>query len=342
MKIFLEKISIGTGQSKMKVKLVNNDLTSTEPDFTDVAIVTTNNSEDTTNTNNSLYDVDSVKHGYYSGINEDQSFKLPIIRHQDISQFNDYDFSLSKEVSGTISVDFDNTKFFNRYDPLNNTAISYDGTNFSNVNITPGMTEEEIRLELENVFGSANSTGADLTFVGKEFSELHPNIVIAQNAGTLPFSYVMETDLTKMQNVAPYGHVDINLFKTKNHLKNDYNIYVDSSDRLIAWRRYKSIDSNFENIWMSYTVDFGDSSTNEYLTRNYETVEHIDGFVKYKSEDSLHKSNIYSIRIYNSGLNAEGQLFEEIRNIFEKAVFNMMTKITPAHCQLWKIEYIDE
>ncbi len=342
MKIFLEKLSIGTGQSKMKVKLVTDDLTALEPDFTDVSIVTTEAAKNTTDSDNALYDVDSIKHGYRSGINEDNSFKLPIMRQQDISQFNDYDFSLSQEVSGTISVAFDKMKFFDRYDPLNNTLISYDGTKFGDVNIIPGMSEAEIFEQLENIFGSAVSDGADKTFIGKEFVELHPNITISQNAETLPFSYIMETDLTKMQNVAPYGQVDINLFKTKNHLKNDYNVFVDSSDRLIAWRRYKAIDSNFENIWMSYTVDFGDSTTNEYLTRNYETVEHIDGFVKYKSEDSLHKSNIYSIRIYNSGLNAEGQLYEEIRNIFEKAIFNLMTKITPAHCQLWKIEYIDE
>lgn len=347
MKIFVEKIVVGDGLRKFKAHVVNDALTAREATFDDVKVFASRNPEGSDNnrdTNNTLYDVDSIQMCYFSGINEDNSFRVPAIRHEDIMQFNEFDFSLSYEVSGQLSLPLDKFKFTDRYEDMNDVLISYDGTDFASVSITDGMSEAQILEQLMKVFGYAveNPTPEQLSFIGKTFTELHPTIQVSAEAGSLPFSYILETDLTRMQNVEPYGCLEVNLFKTKNHLKNDYNVYVDSQDRLVAWRRYKSIGRNFENIYLSYTVDHADASVNEYLTRNYETVEHIDGFVKYKSEDDLHKSNIYSIRIYNSGLNAEGELYEEIRNIFEKAIFSLMTKIAPAHCQLWKIEYIDE
>jgi hypothetical protein len=345
MKLILEKMTIGTGQRKFKAHAVDDLLTGTSPDFSDVIIFTSKNPEGDTDerqTNNTLYDVDSVRMNYYSAAQEDNAFKLPPIHHRDISQFNEYDFSLSTETSGSIQLALDKFKFFDRYEDMDRDLISYESTNFGSVNILPEMSEAQILEELMNIFGSANATGADKDFIDKIFTELHPSIDISQEVGALPFSYILETDLTRMQNVEPYGSLDVNLFKTKNHLKNDYNIYFDEQDRLVAFRRYKSIGRNFENIYLSYSVDHADASTNEYLTRNYETIEHISGFAKYKDEDSLHKSNIYSIRIRNSGLGVEGTLYEEIRKIFEKAIFNLMTKIAPAHCQLWKIEYIDE
>jgi hypothetical protein len=345
MKLFVEKMVIGDGLNRFKAHAVNDAMTTIEPDYTDVKVFTTRNpegSDSPRDTNNTLYDVDSVEMSYFSAPNEDNSFRVPPIRHQDIMQFNEYGFAVTEEVSGQLSLPLDKFKFTDRYTDMNNVLISYDGTNFGDVNITDGMSESEIVNELMKVFGSANPTGADADFIDKMITELHPSISVSAEAGSLPFSYVLETDLTRMQNVEPYGSLEINLFKTKNHLKNDSNVYIDDSDRLVAWRRYKSIGTNYENIWMSYCVDFADATTNEHLTAGYETVEHVSGFSKYKSEDSLHKSNIYSIRIHNSGLSAEGAIYEEIRNIFEKAVFNLMTKIAPAHCQLWKIEYIDE
>lgn len=347
MKLFVEKMVIGDGLRKFKAHAIDDNLENLEPDLTDVKIFASRNpegSDSARDTNNTLYDVDSIRMGYFTGINEDNSFRVPAIRQEDIMQFNEFDFSLSQEVSGQLSLPLDQFKFTNRYTDFNNVCISYDGTDFGSVAITDGMSEAQILTELMKVFGYAveNPTPEQLSFIGKTFTELHPTIQVAAEAGSLPFSYILETDLTRMQNVEPYGTLEVNLFKTKNHLKNDYNMFVDSQDRLVAWRRYRSIGRNYENIYLSYTVDHADPSVNEYLTRNYETVEHVEGFVKYKSEADLHKSNIYSIRIYNSGLNAEGQLYEEIRNIFEKAIFNLMSKIAPAHCQLWKIEYIDE
>jgi len=346
MKLFIEKIVIGDGLKKFKAHAVNEALTGVESDYDDVIVFAVRNpTGDTTSrdTNNTLYDVDSIQMNYFSGVGEDNSFQVPPIRHKDIAQFNDFDFSLSTETSGRLSLDLDKFTFTDRYDDFNNVLISYDGTDFGSVAITPGMSEAEILEELMKVFGPATPAGGEGTdFIGKTFSELHPLISISAEAGSLPFSYVLETDLTRMQNVEPYGSLEINLFKTKNHLKNDYNVYIDDQDRLIAFRRYKAIGHNYENIWLSYTVDQADQSVNEYRTRNYETVEHIDGLAKYKDDSSLHKSSVYSIRIFNSGLNAEGEIYTEIRNIFEKAVFNLMTKIAPAHCQLWKIEYIDE
>lgn len=345
MKLFLEKIVIGNGLNRFKAHAVNEALTGLDANFNDVVIFAARNprgSESLRSTNNTLYDVDSIRMEYFTGLNESNDFKTPPIRHQDIMQYSGYGFTLSQEVSGQLALPLDQFKFTNRYTDFNNVLISYDGTNFGSVSITDGMSESQILEELMKVFGSANATGTDADFINKTITELHPTISIAQESESLPFSYILETDITRMQNVEPYGTIEINLFKTKNHLKNDGNIFIDDQDRVVAWRRYRSIGTNFENIWLSYNVDFGSSATNEYLTRGYETVEHVNGFVKFKSEDNLHKSNIYSIRIKNSGLSTDGTIYEEIRNIFEKAVFNLMTKIAPAHCQLWKIEYIDE
>lgn len=346
MKLFVEKIVIGEGLNRVKAHAVNDTFTGLDEDYDDVIVFSSKNpegSESPRDTNNTLYDVDSIKMSYFSEATEDNSFRVPPIRHQDVMQFNEYGFALSTEVSGQLSLPLDKFVFTDRYTDLNNVLISYDGTNFGSVSITEGMSEAEIVEELMKVFGPATPTGGEgIDFINRVFSELHPSISISAEAGSLPFSYVLETDLTRMQNVEPYGSLEINLFKTKNHLKNDCNVFVDDSDRVLAWRRYKSIGGNYENIWMSYSVDFAGTATNEHLTSGYETAEHIAGFSKYKSDESLHKSNIYSIRIHNSGLNAEGSIYEEIRNIFEKAVFNLMSKIAPAHCQLWKIEYIDE
>lgn len=345
MKLFLEKISIGNGVKKFKVHTINDTLDAIESNYSDVNVFVTKSPiwlSTNKQTNNTLYDVDLVKMKYFSANNEDNTFKLPAIKHQDIAQFNDYDFSLSKEVSGKLSIPLDKFAFVDRYDDMNEVLISYDGTNFSSVSITPGMTDAEITKQLENVFGSANSTGVDKTFIGKSYTTLNPRITISQEAGSLPFSYILETDMTKMQNIEPYGTIEVNLFKTKNHLKNDYNVCIDEYDRLVSFRRYKSIGFNYDNMWLSYTVDHTDSSVNEYLTRNYETVENIAGMTKFKNTTNLHKSNIYSIRIFNSGLNAEGDIYAALRDVFEKAVFNLMSKIAPAHCQLWKIEFIDE
>lgn len=345
MKLFLEKMVVGDGFSRFKAHAVNETLTGLESDYSDVIVFATRNPEGShspRDTNNTLYDVDSINMDYFTAVNEANDFKVPPIRHQDIMQYSDYGFAVSQEVSGQLALPLDQFKFTDRYTDFNNVLISYDGTNFGSVSITEGMSEAQLLDELMKVFGSANATGTDADFINKMITELHPSISVSQEAGSLPFSYILETDITRMQNVEPYGTLEINLFKTKNHLKNDGNIFIDDQDRVVAWRRYRSIGTNYENIWLSYNVDFGSSTTNEYLTRNYETVEHINGFAKYKSEDNLHKSNIYSIRIKNSGLSADGTIYEEIRNIFEKAVFNLMTKIAPAHCQLWKIEYIDE
>lgn len=355
MKIFLDKLSVGVGQRKFKVRVHDDALTGAEPGFEAVRVLTNKNTDLTGAATNTLHeysdatlcDVDSVRHVYRSAANEDNDFKMPITQHQDFVQFHDYDFALTKEVSGTLSLELDKFKLFDRFQDFPNVLISYDSSKFGDINITAGMSEAEIYAELEKVFGTANDEGhdhatIDPSFINKEFKILHPNIAVAANADSLPFSYVLESNHAENQVVGSNGYVNVNPFRTKNHLKNDYNMFVDSSDQLVAWRRYTGIGRTGDEIWISYRVDHANSTTNEALTEQYETVEFLEGIAKYKGSSTGHKSNIYSIRIHNSGLNQEGEIYTELRNVFEKSLFTMMTKIAPMHTQLWKIEYIDE
>lgn len=354
MKIFLDKISIGPGQRKFKLKVQKEDLTTGAVGFDEVSVMTNRNLEDLgvdsselyQYNNNTLYDIDSVNTSYFSGDNEDSSFRLPLIRQKDFVQFNEFDFTLTNEPSGTLALPLDKFALFDRYQDIPNSVIKYNDARFGDVNITSGMSDDEIYAELEKVFGDANELGSDHptidpAFIGEEYVKINSGISIARQETTLPYSYVMESDLTEAQNIGDNGFVSVNPFKTKNHLKNDYNVYIDA-DEFVAWRRYNRIGRISDNLWLSYKVDQSDNSTNEYLTRDFETVEHIEGVSKYKGESDGHKSSIYSIRIHNSGLNQTGEIYTELRNIFEKSLFNLMTKIAPVHTQLWKIEYVDQ
>lgn len=350
MKIFLDKLSVGPGQRKFKVQIQNEELSATALGFEEVSVLTNKNidttGESTNNlhnyNNNTLYDVDSVNHFYYTGANEDNSFRMPITRHRDMVQFDDFDFALTNEASGTLELALDQFAFFDRYSDIPNSVISYDPSIIQSdpIDIQPESTEEEIFEELSKIFGTVNEAGDDKNFVGNEYTKINPSISIARTQESLPYSYILESDLTSGQIKGDGGFVNVNPFKTKNHLKNDYNVYIDG-DEFVAWRRYRAIGRNGDNLWLSYNVDQSNSSTNEYLTRNFQTIEHLEGISKFKGESTGHKSNIYSIRVHNSGLNLEGEIYEQLRNIFEKSLFNLMTKIAPAYTQLWKIEYID-
>jgi hypothetical protein len=142
------------------------------------------------------------------------------------------------------------------------------------------------------------------------------------------------------------------------------------SGELNNCRFYTNMRVNDETLWAAYS--FGDqyrlsaqmtelsgigwaTSSNIYPTAlpmsafnslpatsayAYEHIERIAGFNRLQPS-RLHKSNLFSIKINNSGLNegmalsARTNIQKSINNIIE----NMIKKIIPAHCQLFRVIY---
>jgi hypothetical protein len=145
------------------------------------------------------------------------------------------------------------------------------------------------------------------------------------------------------------------------------------SASLVNCRFYTNMRVNYETLWATYT--FGDqyvlssqtivlsgigwaSESNIYPTvlpmsavnsipatsaYGYEHLERIAGFNRI-TPTQLHKSNLFSIRINNSGVNeglavsARTNVQTSITNIIE----NIIGKIIPAHTQLFRVFYTGE
>ena len=80
--------------------------------------------------------------------------------------------------------------------------------------------------------------------------------------------------------------------------------------------------------------------------QEFELVERIGGLYKYRPIEG-HKSNIYSIRIFNSGLNEDmnntpeqKEVQNKLKEIINETVRTVVKKIAPSSTQLWKIEWI--
>jgi hypothetical protein len=73
----------------------------------------------------------------------------------------------------------------------------------------------------------------------------------------------------------------------------------------------------------------------------YETVERVTGVYKYRNLEG-HKSNLYSIRIYNSNLGSDSPQMDRVREALNSSIRDALSHISPMHTELLKIEYIDE
>jgi len=133
------------------------------------------------------------------------------------------------------------------------------------------------------------------------------------------------------------NRVLMNPTMTKNMYNYNFNIEIDR-DSLAAtgWRKYSEIGNTQNTLWLKYnyirkTPDFSE---------NYDLAERVRGLYKFKPAEA-HKSNVYSIRIKNSGLNriADETLRTQIQNIVADNLLETVKKLAPAHTQLWKIEW---
>jgi hypothetical protein len=161
------------------------------------------------------------------------------------------------------------------------------------------------------------------------------------------------------------GKVFTRSFKLKNFYDTEYQINslidrgsIPSNFRLFNTRKYKKVGVNNQEIWISYTsktnyqgtidgfvgdgqvIPISESGENSGGHYEYEFLERIESFNSINNR--LHKSNVYSIRVKDTGLN-ENISDDSIRNLIQeninKSICEVVEKIAPAYCQLWKIEW---
>jgi hypothetical protein len=128
----------------------------------------------------------------------------------------------------------------------------------------------------------------------------------------------------------------INLQNTRDYDKGG----LDKNDAWLSYRTESNwvtispISANTQFRPLEPTVD----STDPFYS--YQQIERIRGFNRLAGAQSLHKSNIFSIRIRNTNLN-EAIEDEDLRNDIQAAINTVIRevidKISPANTQLWKI-----
>lgn len=180
-------------------------------------------------------------------------------------------------------------------------------------------------------FGSVNTAYGGLVS-GSVTSGDALYFVYSVNA-TLPSPYVYSPDTNAPQDNIIY----YNPFKCKNMYNYNWNTEVTLPDILYGARNYNHIGRTQNQMWLSYNYYREDPS----IVDDFELVERIYGLYKFTPYDG-HKSNVYSIRIYNSGLNegiTDTSVRGEIQNIVEKAMLKSIKKISPAGTQLWMLDW---
>ena len=147
---------------------------------------------------------------------------------------------------------------------------------------------------------------------------------------------------------SPYANEeeDFEIYYNPFKLKNMYNYNWNSEynrikKELTGARDYLKVGNTQETLWLSYRY-YREVPTD---VQDFELIERVGGLYKYRGFEG-HKSNIYSIRIQNSGLNEDLnnspeqlEIQSKLREIIEDTVRNVVKKIAPASSQLWKIEW---
>jgi len=128
-----------------------------------------------------------------------------------------------------------------------------------------------------------------------------------------------------------------NPFKCKNMYNNNWNIEVTRPDILYGCRDYLRIGKTQNQPWLCYK--YYRETYNDI--QEFELIERVRGLYKLVPFAG-HKSNIYSIRITNSGLNesiTDENIKSNIKKIVEKAIIKAVRKIAPSYTQLWYIDW---
>jgi hypothetical protein len=143
-------------------------------------------------------------------------------------------------------------------------------------------------------------------------------------------------------------------FRLKNMYDPNWQTYITQNDEcmertLDGLRKYWSIGKDSNDIWLSYSYRDVDNVNN---FDQFELIERIEGFYKL-SGCPLHKSNVYSLLIENSGLNERLEKGEhnadsnsptfnkaikiKVQELVEQNIRKLIDKVAPVHTQLWRI-----
>lgn len=298
----------------------------------------------------------------------------------DSVQFGDYAFLLTNATSlGTkynlsSSIEVDDSSWYNEPHQVVTYVPGTSGDQIDKIikNMTFSITEENNIL-----FGIIS--GSSLIVYVKDLSGSYEdaNTVYTMSGGlpnSLPFNYLMEQplnysvrfnrggsvfgdlsgtttivytpDVTLSGEIlySPYANDDssnkiyVNPFALKNMYDYNWQTNIDHTREILEGiRDYIRVGKTQNTLWLAYKYYDENSS----IVQNYELVERVRGLYKFKVIDG-HKSNIYSIKIRNSGLNEsikDSDIKMKIRNIITETVHRAVKKIAPAHTQLWKIQF---
>jgi hypothetical protein len=235
----------------------------------------------------------------------------------------------------------------------------------------PDLFIDRTTFSLDNVYIYGDVIdGQQYVYVKSLFDSISANTAYETiESYKLPFNYLLEEPLNNNPHFlnALYGDYDSNLSayvvfastdamsayycpegnrdnrvlmnptSTKNMYNYNFNVEIDR-DRLAAtgWRSYSDIGNTQNTLWLKYNY----IRENQDFVEKYDLAERIRGLFKFKPEDT-HKSNVYSIRIRNSGLNniADDTLRTNVQKIVADTLLETVKKLQPANTQLWKIEW---
>jgi hypothetical protein len=320
----------------------------------------------------------SVNHDDYTPNGRDLQYRAPDAPILDMVQFGNYTFNLSDlSISGVsyakqVYREWDSQRVWKTdphqictYVPGSSACIPdviIEKTSFSigNVYVFADMVDGEMYVFVKNL----SSTVSDIT----------NNPYETLNCFKLPFNYLMEEPLKynphfihdlygdwddsegaylvfgeNLDSVSlsamycPEGNRENRVYMNPTMAKNmyNYNFNVEvQRDALTGvatgWRDYFGIGGTQHTLWLKYNY----WRETEDGFEKYDLAERVRGLFKFKPADT-HKSNIFSVRINNSGLNmiADLGLRGKIQTIVEETLLDIMKKITPAHTQLWKVEW---
>ena len=312
-----------------------------------------------------------------TGVIDDLFMQGSVAPLMNIEQFGDYLFSISREStwSDSMATNLSGAPWIYSDDYYQD---KHQITTYDTVDLTAAVPDSQITNhsfdieEIAYVYGFANEDGDGYTVFAYPSAE--PILYAASNGleESLPASYLYEFNL----NYAPgfkrtevYGlSVDgtstivaspsdtftetitsqllgedemiINSTQLKNYYDQMFEMHYDrDTSELLGLKIYNNMKSTQEAPWMSYKYQ----NKVPTVLDNYEFIEHVKALYKLEAIPK-HKSNMYSIRINNSGLNKSFEGSEEtrqrIQDIIKEYVFDLVEQYTPAHTQLLGIAFL--
>lgn len=375
----LEKFVAGAGTKQFYGNITENGTFVQEELF--VAGQDGNMVEDVTNTtfDSTLYSIDhfrrdySVNNAYIEPNGYDLNVRATTAEIHDMVQLGDYAFHLTYQTpTGTkYMTNPSGDVWFTEPHQVVTYAPTQNGMENSTIQDIIGECDIQFNASIYGML-----SGSSIILFTKGMSGEDANTVYStetNNTQSLPFAYVFEHPLSNGIDFAPpasaYGFISgdsiyivftpdtttstlyspnpdiedinkflVNPFCLKNQYNQNYNTDLDLVNlKLRGIRDYLRVGKTQGDLWLSYNyyVDL-DSNIQEY-----EFVERVYGLYKLRGPEG-HKSNIYSIRIRNSGLNtsiANTDFRSELQSIIQTIVLDMVKKIAPSSTQLWKVEF---